>query len=257
MTTATEAVGEHHWEISWAPIVVSTGITFVVPLAFTSYFVYELPLLAALFAGLGTPLLLAGVAKWIHEGATQKLGLSHTSDLGIGIFIVSEILIFASLFASYWTMRIASGTAGEPWPPAGTPNISLFLPLTMTVILVSSSVTYQIGEQRFEAGERGRFQRWLGASIVLGLTFLGFTAYEYVDLVQQGFTPNTNSFSTALFTLTGFHAAHVLVGALAFTAMLVAVAKGSIHVMFVKSTGIYWHFVDIVWFFVASQVYLW
>jgi len=257
MSTGTDTVHEHHWEVSWAPLVISVGVTLLVPMAFTAYFVYEAPILAILFAGAGTPLVLAGVSKWIYEGATQKMAISNIADLGIGIFIVSEILIFLSLFASYWSMRIATGAAGDPWPPAGTPEIGLGLPGVMTVILVASSVTYHMGEQKFEAGDKGGFKLWLVVSIALGLLFFGCTAYEYAHLFEQEFVPGTNQFSTAFYSLTGFHAAHVLIGVLVFLVMLYSVIRGPVHYMFVKSAGIYWHFVDVVWFFVASQVYLW
>ena len=253
----SQAVHEHHWEVSWAPLLISVGVTLLVPLTFVSYLVYENTLLAIIFAGLGTPLVLAGVAKWIHEGATEKMAISGVADIGIGIFIISEILIFISLFASYWMMRIASGAAGEIWPPEGTPHINLVLPLIMTVILVASSVTYHMGEIAFEKGNIVGFRGWLALSIVLGVVFLGCTFYEYNHLFHEGFTPGTNSYSTAFYSLTGFHASHVLVGVLVFLMMLISVITSKVNGMFVKVAGIYWHFVDVVWFFVASQVYYW
>ncbi|MBT6094041.1 MAG: heme-copper oxidase subunit III [Rhodospirillaceae bacterium] len=257
MSSDTETVHAHHWEVSWAPLVISLGITLLVPMTFASYFVYESMLMAIIFAGLGTPLLLLGISKWIYEGATQKMAIENVSDLGIGIFIVSEILIFLSLFVSYWTMRISVGAAGDPWPPAGTPDISLALPAIMTVILVASSATYHMGEMKYEEGDKAGFKTWLLVTIVLGLAFFACTAYEYSHLAQQGFLPGTNSFSSAFYGLTGFHAAHVLIGVLSFAIMLFAVIRGPISHMFVKGAGIYWHFVDVIWFFVASQVYLW
>lgn len=257
MSTDTETVHEHHWEVSWAPLLIAVGVTLLVPMCFAAYFVYESTLLAIIFAGLGTPLILGGISLWIHEGVTQPSVISNVADLGIGVFISSEILIFLSLFASYWTMRIASGAAGEAWPPAGTPDISLVIPGLMTVVLVASSITYHIGEEKFEKGDNDGFKKWLAISIVLGVIFLGFTVYEYDHLIQQGFLPGTNAYSTAFYSLTGFHASHVLVGALSFVILLVAVMVGSVHGMFVKCAGIYWHFVDVIWFFVASQVYLW
>ncbi len=257
MSSETDTIHEHHWEVSWAPLVVSVGVTLLVPLAFAAYFVYESPLAAIIFAGLGTPLVLAGVARWIYEGATQKLAISNVADLGIGIFIISEILIFLSLFASYWMMRIAAGAAGDPWPPEGTPAISLVLPLFMTIVLVASSITYHIGEEKFESGDTGGFRMWLLISIVLGLLFFGCTAYEYNHLIAEGFLPGTNQYSTAFYSLTGFHASHVLIGVLVFVVLLVGITIRPVNGMFVKVAGIYWHFVDVVWFFVASQVYLW
>jgi cytochrome c oxidase subunit III len=257
MNSNTEAIHAHHWEVSWAPMSISVGVMFLVPLTFAGYFVYESTLLAIIFAGLGTPLVLAGISRWIYEGATQKMAITNVADVGIGIFIISEILIFISLFASYWTMRIASGAEGEVWPPAGTPEIDLILPLIMTVILVASSVTYHIAEDKYYEGELGGFKLWLVISIILGLAFFGCTAYEYSHLLAQGFAPGTNSYSTAFYGLTGFHGSHVLIGVLIFVIMLIAVIRGPVNRMFIKCGGIYWHFVDVIWFFVASQIYLW
>jgi cytochrome c oxidase subunit 3 len=236
---------------------VAFGLTLLVPIAFALHFVYELPLAAIIAAGLGTPLLLAGVAKWIHEGATQHAALANISPVGVGVFIIGEIMIFLGLFASYWTMRISSGASGTPWPPAGTPHIDLALPLVMTAILVASSLTYHYGEHRLIEGRKGSFMVWLAVSTALGSAFLGCTAYEYGHLSSEGFVPGTNLYSTAFYSLTGFHGSHVLVGILSFLAILAGSAFGNVHKMLVKVVGIYWHFVDVVWFFVASQVYYW
>ncbi len=257
MSADSGAVHEHHWEVSWAPLLIAVGTTLLVPITFASYFVYESPLLAIIFAGLGTPLLVAGIAKWIHEGATEKAIISNVSDVGIGIFIISEILIFISLFASYWMMRISSGAAGEAWPPEGTPHINLVLPLIMTAILVSSSVTYHMGELANHKGDKASMIKWLIVTIILGLAFFGCTIYEYNHLIHEGFIPGRNSYSTAFYSLTGFHASHVLIGVISFVFMLAMVIFSKVHHMFVKVAGIYWHFVDLVWFFVASQVYYW
>lgn len=247
----------HYEEVSWAPFAVVVGITLLVPLAFVAYFVYKLPFLATVSAGLGTPLLLAGIAKWIHEGATQPSAVSGLSPIGIGVFIIGEILIFIGLFASYWTMRIGYGTSGGVWPPEGTPHINLVLPLIMTVILVASSMTYHYAEHLLDLGRKASFQLWLIISIVLGSAFLACTAYEYAHLVNEGFLPSTNLYGSAFYSLTGFHGSHVLVGLLSFLAIFISMLFGNVHSMFVKVAGIYWHFVDVIWFFVASQVYFW
>ena len=244
----------HHWEVSWAPMAVAFGVMFLVALTFTSYFVYGSALAAIICAGIGTPLVLAGVSKWIHEGATQKGAIENVSPIGIGVFIIGEILIFLGLFASYWSMRLATGT---DWPPPGTPHINKILPLIMTVILVASSFTYHAAEARLEAGDRKGFVNWLVITIVVGALFLGCTIYEYNHLLHEGFKPGTNQYSAAFYSLTGFHASHVLVGLLSFVAILIAFTKAQVNRLFVMVAGIYWHFVDVVWFFVASQVYFW
>lgn len=244
----------HHWEASWAPMAIAFGSMFLVPLTFASVFIYKSPLLGIISAGIGVPLLLAGIARWIHEGATQHSAIENVSPIGIGIFIVGEILIFLGLFASYWALRLSTGVA---WPPAGTPEISKVLPLVMTVILVTSSLTYHRAEGLLHSGNRRGFTMWLGITLAVGVLFLGCTLYEYSHLFHEGFTPGTNQYSAAFYSLTGFHAAHVLLGLLTFVAMLIGFVASRINPLFVKVAGIYWHFVDVVWFFVASQVYFW
>jgi cytochrome c oxidase subunit 3 len=94
-------------------------------------------------------------------------------------------------------------------------------------------------------------------SIVLGIAFVSCTGYEYTHLWSEGFKPGTNQFSTPFYSLTGFHATHVIVGLAAFLAVLLGSLFGTVHKTLVKLAGVYWHFVDVVWFFVASQVYFW
>ncbi len=248
---------EHHWESSWAPMAIAFGVLLLVPAAFALKFIYQQPLAAIIAAGIGTPLVVAGVAKWIHEGATQHAAISNVSPVGVGVFIIGEILIFLGLFASYWTLRLSASVKGVPWPPAGTPHLNLVLPLVMTAILVASSLTYHVAEERLDHGRKGAFMLWLILSIALGAAFLSCTAFEYTHLFEEGFIPSTNQYSAAFYSLTGFHGSHVMVGLLSFLFILVGTTFGRVHPMLVKVAGIYWHFVDVVWFFVASQVYFW
>ena len=128
---ADDAVHAHHWEVSWAPMAVAFGVMFLIPLTFTSLLIYQLPLLAIFFAGVGVVLTMAGIGRWIYEGATQQGVISNVSPVGIGVFIIGEALIFLGLFASYWVLRLGTGIH---WPPAGTPEFNHILPLVMTVL---------------------------------------------------------------------------------------------------------------------------
>ncbi len=243
----------HHWEWSWAPAAISLA-ALCFTLAFTAYFVYEAKLPAIVCAGLMVPLALAGIAKWMSEmGQPTAPALN---SLGLSLFIFGEILIFLGLFASYWTLRVSTGMVDQPWPPAGTPEINKVLPLIMTVILVTSSLTYHKAEKAYEEG-RGGFTFWLLLSIILGASFVGCTAYEYTHLWADGFKPGTNQYSTPFYSLTGFHATHVALGLLAFIVILFGSMFGRPHKTLVNLAGVYWHFVDVVWFFVASQIYYW
>lgn len=105
---AIHSAGEHahEWETSPWPLTISAGILLALPLAFAFKFVYGQPLVAVLMLGLGTPLIVAGVVGWIREGlGAHELGLSPAA---MPWFILAEALIFLSLFASYWVMRLGA-----------------------------------------------------------------------------------------------------------------------------------------------------
>lgn len=243
----------HHWEWSWAPLLAVAGIFFLLPMAFAAFFVYNDMMLTAVFAGVGTVLTLAGVAKWVDEGLTQTPLLAGVANIGLPIFILSEIFIFLSLFSSYWLLRLGF----DSWPPEGTPHIDKMLPLVMTVILVSSSITCHVAEEKLEHGDLSGFNKWWVYTIILGSVFLGCTIYEWNHLISLDFIPSTNAYSTAFYTITGFHASHVLVGLGAFVAVLIPALSGRTNKTFVNCVSVYWHFVDVIWFFVASQIYFW
>jgi len=248
---AAHAEHAHEWETSAWPLVISIGILLAVPLAFSFKFVYDRPLLAVLMLGAGTPLIVAGIVGWIREGmAGEEIGLSPAA---MPWFIVAEALIFLSFFATYWVMRLTAPV----WPPAGTVELPRLVPLVMTAILVSSSFTIHAAEVRLARQDRTGFVRWLLVTIVLGTVFVALSAFEWRELMHQGFTFSTNAYSTAFYSITGFHAAHVVVGLGAFLALLWPALRGQVSEPFARSASLYWHFVDIVWLFVVSQIYFW
>ncbi len=242
---------EAHWDTSIAPFLVSLGILFL-SLAFIFYFPYNSALVAVISLGIGTPLVVGGIVCWINETiGDEGEGLSTVS---MGWFILAEAMIFLSLFANYWLQRLLS----PDWPPAGTPTeMPVMIPMIMTAILVSSSFTIHTGEVKLENGDKPGFVRWLLITLVLGVAFLGMSLFEWNHLIHQGFTISTNVYSTSFFSITGFHGAHVLVGICIFLAMLFPALKNKVNKGLVKSGSLYWHFVDIIWFFVVSQVYFW
>ena len=100
---------------------------------------------------------------------------------------------------------------------------------------------------------------WLLATALLGLTFLGFQAYEFVSFVHEGLTLKTNLFGSTFFVLTGTHGAHVAVGVLWLLTLLVRSLQGKLgpdKAMNVELAGLYWHFVDVVWIVIFTIVYL-
>ena len=242
-----------HWEWSWAPFAICVGIMFAVPMAFSGWFVYHNPLMSAVSGGIGVFLLFAGIAKWVSEGMSQHGEQYGYSTFALPLFIVSEAFIFLAMFVSYWLLRLKA----VDWPPEGTPHIALALPAVMTVILVTSSFTMHVSEMSLEENDNAGFKKWLVITIVLGAIFLGCSIYEYNHLLHLGFGPSTNAYSTAFYSITGFHASHVLIGILIFISVAIPAFSGKINKTFVKCASVYWHFVDIVWFFVVSEIYFW
>lgn len=251
------AAEHHEWETSPWPLVLSVGLLFLAPFAFSLYFVYDKPLMAVLSLGLGVILTVMSVAGWVSESIRGRD--VHTKEPGLGLasmpyFIIAEVFIFVAFFVAYWATRLMYDA---PWPPEGTPHISMVIPVIMTIILVSSSFTIHLAEGKLEHNDVRGFISWLLVTIVLGLVFMGFTLSEWSHLIGEGFTFGTNIYSSAFYSITGFHFSHVFVGLGIFIAVLLPASKGTVSKTLAKSASLYWHFVDIVWFFVVSQVYFW
>ncbi len=240
-----------HWDTSTAPLIISVGILFLC-LAFIVYFAYHSGLAAVISLGIGTPLIIGGIVIWVNETIDGKSeGLSVPS---MGWFILAEAMIFLSLFANYWLQRLLT----PDWPPVGTPaDMPKAIPMIMTLILVASSFTIHLGEARLDNDDKAGFVKWLKITILLGAVFLGISLFEWGHLIGQGFNVTTNVYSTSFFSITGFHASHVLVGLGIFLTMLLPALKNKINTGLVKAGALYWHFVDIIWFFVVSQIYFW
>ncbi len=245
----------HDWHWSWAPAAISVGIL-CLAIAVAMFFVYEAKQAGFIFAGAGTPLILAGIANWMASpGVTGPTDLKLNS-LTLTLFILSEGLIFFAMFIAYYFLRIGAQVADQPWPPAGTPEISQVTALISLAALVVSSLVYHMASKSYQEGGSG-FTILLLLAIILGAVFVGGTVYEWRHLSAEGFTPGTNLYSTPFYALTGVHVAHVLVGLGAFLVILFGSMFGRVHELLVKLAGVYWYFVTIASFFVVTQVYFW
>lgn len=248
---AAHAEGAHgaHWEWSAWPAVASLGIL-ALALAFSFHFVYHNPFGAVITLGIGVVMVLAGIVGWTSEAMGHG---EHLSYGAMGWFILAEAMIFVSFFVAYWFMRLEAPF----WPPENTPDIPKVMPLVMTAVLVASSFTIHYAEALLHKGNQAGFRTWLLLTIVLGATFLGMSAYEWNHLIHGGFSISTNVFGTVFFSVTGFHGGHVIVGLSIFLAGLPSALRGRADEGFWRTAGLYWHFVDIIWFFVVSQIYFW
>ncbi len=259
----TEHVSVHHeWETCPWPLFLCIGLLFAIPFPFSLYFVYASPLAAVISLGIGVPVLVISLVGWVKETVSththehEHMHLGEVTGLGLDAmeyFIVAEALIFVAFFVSYWVTRLSATS----WPPAGTPHISMATPIVMTLILVTSSITMHVSELQLKKNNLQGMIGWLVVTIILGTVFVGFSITEWAHLFGEGFNFTTNIYSSSFFSITGFHMSHVLVGLGMFIAVLLPALGGKTNKTFIKSAGVYWHFVDIVWFFVLSQVYFW
>jgi cytochrome c oxidase subunit 3 len=191
-----------------------------------------------------------------ERGGTSGLSRMNIGVLGMSIFIGSEIMLFASFFAVYFIARFNA----VQWPPIFEGGEIFEVPKIITgvntSILVFSSFTVWWAEKRLAAGDRQGLIRGLIVTIMLGATFLIIQINEYVHL---GFTPQDQMFGTAFYCLTGLHGAHVFIGLTALTFALNRSRRGEFshgNSGPLIAASIYWHFVDVVWVFLYTVVYL-
>jgi heme/copper-type cytochrome/quinol oxidase subunit 3 len=169
-------------------------------------------------------------------------------------------MLFGALFSSYLLLR-----AGAPqWPPEGgraSDLLSVPLATLNTVVLISSSITMVLAWAAAVQQQVARARAFLGATLACALVFLGVKFVEYSTELQHGRKPSTDTFYAIYFTLTGLHGLHILggvvvIGWLLLTSGRLAGPGAAAYANRVENTGLYWHFVDLVWIFLFPTLYL-
>ncbi len=222
-----------------------------------------------------------------HQGL-YSAQMDRSFRMGMGWFIFSEVMFFAAFFGALFYVRTFAGPwlSGEgdkgisnmlwegfqySWPLMNNPDPNLFpgpqeiispwqLPLINTILLITSRVTVTFAHHALRAGKRGALKNWLLLTVVLAVVFLSLQIAEYVHAYKDlGLTLNSGIYGATFFMLTGFHGAHVFMGTLILTVMLVRVHKGHFtpenHFGF-EAASWYWHFVDVVWVGLFIFVYI-
>jgi heme/copper-type cytochrome/quinol oxidase subunit 3 len=170
----------------------------------------------------------------------------------MAMFIATEATLFVMLFFTYYYLgHVSRG----PWPPEPP---KLTLPLAMLAVLVISSVVLHAGELAEKSGRMMRARLAVVSTVLLGLTFLVLQTLEYREHLQT-LKPTTNAYGSIFYTLTSFHAAHVVLGLLmlAYVLVLPDIGPGErpphrpLH-----NASIYWHFVDLVWVVIVALIYI-
>jgi len=189
-------------------------------------------------------------------------------SVGTIIWLSSELMFFAALFAMYFTIRSVDKGLGQPWPKA---DLDLTLASINTTVLLLSSVTCQLGVFAVERGQirrtgsvfnmaRWGLREWYVLSFLMGLYFVLGQGYEYLALIREGVTLQSSNYGSVFFLTTGFHGLHVTGGLFAFIFLLARTyaAKRFTHEQQVSAIVVsyYWHFVDVVWIGLFTTIYL-
>ena len=188
-------------------------------------------------------------------------------SVGTIIWLSSELMFFAALFASYFTIRAVSP---ELWAQE-TQLLNVPFSTGNTIILVLSSVTCQLGVFAAERGQVGRsgsvlkvggwgLREWFILTYIMGAIFIGGQALEYAELIHEGVTIPSSAYGTMFYLTTGFHGIHVTGGLIAFLFVLgrTYLARRFTHEQAVTAIVVsyYWHFVDVVWIGLFATIYL-
>lgn len=174
--------------------------------------------------------------------------------LGFWIYLMSDALIFATLFATYGVL--STSYAGGP-----TPREIFELPLVAvnTALLLVSSITYGFAVIAMQEGRLRGTQLWLVVTGLLGIGFVGIELFEFGNLIHEGATPQTSAFLSAFFTLVATHGLHVTFGIIWLGVMLIQLAQRGLHAdnqRRLMCLSMFWHFLDVVWIGVFTFVYL-
>ncbi len=197
-----------------------------------------------------------------------RLNRPNIVAVGTIVWLSSELMFFAALFAMYFTTRSVQGPV--IWGQ-GVEMLNIPVSALNTTVLVLSSVTCQFGvfaAERFQNARTGSLlqlskwgmREWFALTFVMGAFFIGGQVYEYAELVHEGLTISSAAYGSVFYLATGFHGLHVTGGLIAFLIVMIRVSKARRFGHSQATTAIvvsyYWHFVDIVWIALFSAIYL-
>jgi cytochrome c oxidase subunit 3 len=200
--------------------------------------------------------------------AHHKITRPNLVAVGTIVWLSSELMFFAALFAMYFTTRAVQGP--EIWLES-TEILNIPFAVLNTTILVLSSVTCQFGvfaAERYKPRRTGSLlkvsswgmREWFSLTFLMGGFFIAGQIYEYATLVTEGLTLSSNAYGSVFYLATGFHGLHVTGGLIAFLIVMLRVAKARRFTQSQATTAIvvsyYWHFVDVVWIALFAAIYL-
>lgn len=173
---------------------------------------------------------------------------------GFWIFLGAEVVLFATLFAAYLVYH--HQTAGGP---SSHELFEVKEFMMETLLLLTSSFTCGLAMLEMRKDRQKGFMAWMGVTLLLGLGFLYMEIHEFIAYVNEGATIGTSAFLSAFFTLLGTHGLHVSLGIVWVLAVMLQISRRGFTPMTARKafiTGLYWHFLDVVWIFIFTAVYL-
>ncbi len=190
-----------------------------------------------------------------HTSTTEHAGgLTDKVYFGFWLYLMTDLIIFSVLFACFMVLR------DGVWDgPVGKDIFDLQFVLIETIILLTSSFTSGLAVLAMRRNHKAQTLVWMGATFVLGAAFLGMELSEFGHLISEGFTAQRSAFLTSFFSLVGTHGIHIAVGLLWLGILFGYVcAKGLTNSAMRKLTllSVFWHFLDVVWIFIFTIVYL-
>lgn len=175
--------------------------------------------------------------------------------LGFWLFLGGETVLFASLFAAFLALRNSNAS-----DPPTTEMFDVTLVFIATMLLLTSSLTSVYAMYHMKNFSFGKMQLWLGITILLGAGFLGLEIYEFKHYTHEfGFTITSSALGSAFYTLVGTHGAHVAFGLMWISTLMIRNAKRGLNLYTAPKfyvASLYWHFIDVVWVFIFTVVYL-
>jgi cytochrome c oxidase subunit 3 len=190
----------------------------------------------------------------IDKSRIHSLTRPNMVSVGTIVWLSSELMFFAALFAMYFSIRASDYAMWQEH----TPKLDLPYATANTIILVLSSVTCQLGVFAAEKGDVFALRRWFTITFVMGLIFVLGQANEYRTLVHEDVTLNGDGYGSMFYLTTGFHGLHVTGGLIAFIVYMIRTTMGRFTPAQATSAIVvsyYWHFVDIVWIALFSMIY--
>lgn len=180
--------------------------------------------------------------------------LEGMRTFGFWIYLMTDVMIFGTFFATYIVLR---GNTNGGQGPAELFELSGII--ASTFILLASSYTCGLALLAMNKGKRQGVISWLAVTALLGGVFIGLEVNEFAHLVHEGATMGASAFLSAFYTLVGTHGLHVLIGLVWMIAVMIQVAKKGITPVTKRKVNVislFWHFLDVVWIFVFTVVYL-